>query len=254
MHFGYLNRNYVEQPTIPIGSNNRIEPGGPDRGQPTFFYPRTNRNLFTVTVPKEWGRTTEVTWTVTHNGQTQRAVGWLQSEWEIDPVGGAATGGNTHPEYRNNQRPTLSVDPVSMVRLPAPVVLRTNVTDDGLPKPRPRGKRPVGQETPPTLQMQGTVEAPVNVPQIVPRGAAGGTGTPTRPDGLSVSWMVWRGPADVEFEPRYAQPKENRTETTATFAVPGEYVLRASAFDGAATTYVEMKISVPGRTTNSNQQ
>ena len=54
MHFGYLNRNYVETPTIPVGPNNIIEPGGPDRGQPTFFYPRTNRNLFTVNVPEGW--------------------------------------------------------------------------------------------------------------------------------------------------------------------------------------------------------
>ncbi len=41
-------------PTIPVGPNNNIEPGGPDRGQPTFFYTRTNRNLFTVNVPKDW--------------------------------------------------------------------------------------------------------------------------------------------------------------------------------------------------------
>src|SRR5690349_2458858 len=46
MHFGYLNRNYVEEPSIPVGPANSIEPGGPDRGQPTYFYPRTNRNLF----------------------------------------------------------------------------------------------------------------------------------------------------------------------------------------------------------------
>src|SRR3954469_22775208 len=44
MHFGYLNRNWVEEPTAPIGPNNNIDPGGPDRGQPTYFYPRTNRN------------------------------------------------------------------------------------------------------------------------------------------------------------------------------------------------------------------
>ena len=50
MHFGYFNRNYVEQPSIPVGPNNSIEPGGPDRGQPTVFRPRTNRNLFSVPV------------------------------------------------------------------------------------------------------------------------------------------------------------------------------------------------------------
>ena len=65
MHFGYLNRNYVEEPTIPIGPNNTIQPGGPDRGQPTFFYTRTRRNLFTVNVPKDWGRTRELVWLLT---------------------------------------------------------------------------------------------------------------------------------------------------------------------------------------------
>jgi hypothetical protein len=238
MHFGYLNRNYAEQPHIAVGASNRIEPGGPDRGQPTFFYARTNRNVLKVPVPKDWGKTAELTWTVTHNGQTQRAVGWLQPEWEIDPIGGAATGGNTHPDYRNNKAPTLSIDPVAAPRLSTPLTLSTTVSDDGLPTPRPRGKRPVGQETPPTLQMQGTIETPVNVP------AASTAGAPTRPDGLSVTWLVWRGPAPVRLDPRYVQPKEGRTQTTATFTVPGEYVLRAAAYDGAATTYAEVKVSV----------
>ena len=87
MHFGYLNRNYAEQPEIPVGANNRIEPGGPDRGQPTFFYTRTNRNLFAVNVPKTFGPKEEIVWTVTFNGQTERAIGWRQAEWEIDPAG-----------------------------------------------------------------------------------------------------------------------------------------------------------------------
>ena len=79
MHFGYLNRNYVETPTIPVGPNNIIEPGGPDRGQPTFFYTRTNRNLFTVNVPKDWPVNRDVIWTLTVNGKTQKAFGWLQA-------------------------------------------------------------------------------------------------------------------------------------------------------------------------------
>ena len=80
MHFGYLNRNYAEQPEVVVGPSNRIEPGGPDRGQPTFFYARTNRNLFTVNVPATWGPREELVWTVTFNGRTERAVGWRQPE------------------------------------------------------------------------------------------------------------------------------------------------------------------------------
>src|SRR5262245_1784098 len=72
MHFGYLNRNYAQELVVPIGPANDVEPGGPDRGQPTFFSNRTNRNMFTVPVPKDWGKK-EVIWTVTANGKTQKA-------------------------------------------------------------------------------------------------------------------------------------------------------------------------------------
>ena len=34
---GYFNRNTKQELDIPIGPNNRIEPGGPDQGQPTHF-------------------------------------------------------------------------------------------------------------------------------------------------------------------------------------------------------------------------
>ena len=32
---GYYNRNWTEDIDIPIGPNNKFEPGDPDRGQPT---------------------------------------------------------------------------------------------------------------------------------------------------------------------------------------------------------------------------
>ena len=35
--FGYLNRNYEERLSIPIGADNAFSPGEPDRGQPAFF-------------------------------------------------------------------------------------------------------------------------------------------------------------------------------------------------------------------------
>ena len=35
--FGYFNRNYVEQPSVPIGADNTFSPGDADRGQPAFF-------------------------------------------------------------------------------------------------------------------------------------------------------------------------------------------------------------------------
>jgi hypothetical protein len=236
MHFGYLNRNYVETPYIPIGPNNIIEPAGPDRGQPTLFYPRTNRNLFTVNVPKDWPRNREVIWTLIVNGKTEKAFGWLQTEWEIDPAGGAGGGGgSTSPERKQNQPPQVAIEPVSTAKLPGPLRLVATITDDGLPKPRPGGARrasPVGQETPPTLR--GGVEAPVNVPQVaragrgeIPPGATagGGAGGQQRPQGPTVSWIVWRGPAEVNFG--RAEFEGDKRIVNATFTKPGEYTLRA---------------------------
>jgi hypothetical protein len=252
-HFGYMNRNWVEQPSIPIGPNNDIEPGGPDRGQPTFFYTRTQRNNFTVNVPKDWPPTQELVWTVTVNGKTEKAYAWTQREWEIDPAGGAGGGGgSTDPERAKNQPPAMTIPPLAAVKLPAAAQLVATITDDGLPKPRARGKPAVGQETPPTLS--GGVNAPVNVPAIAPTppaagatapaaaGAGGGEGGP--PQGLAVTWMVWRGPADVTFNPRRARATEGKAVSTATFTKPGEYVLRATGSDGQKSVDRQIKITV----------
>src|SRR5262245_59006840 len=37
--FGYFNRNQEQELDVPVGPDNNIEPGGPDQGQPTHFYP-----------------------------------------------------------------------------------------------------------------------------------------------------------------------------------------------------------------------
>lgn len=257
MHFGYLNRNYVEQPTISVGPNNSIEPGGPDRGQPTFFYSRTHRNVFTVNVPKDWDKKREVVWALAVNGKTERAVGWLQAEWEIDPVGGAgAGGGNTDPERLANKAPTMTVAAVTAIKLPAAVTLSAAIVDDGLPKPRARAKPAVGQETPPTLQ--GGPDAPVNVPAInaraaretppgatpAPGAAAGGAAAPLPQTVLSVAWSVWRGPAEATFSPASVQPKDGKAVTTATFTKAGEYVLRGVVTDTFKTFSTDVKVMV----------
>lgn len=240
MHFGYLNRNYVETLSIPVGPANSVEPGGPDRGQPTFFYTRTNRNLFSVTVPKDFGKK-ELVWTLTANGKTQKAFGWLQPEWEIDAAGGAATGGRQDDEALKNKAPTIAVDAPSSIVVTEALTLNAAVTDDGLPKPTPPRKPAVGQETPPILQ--GGPDAPVNVPQVAPPARGQGAGG-TPPPGPTVTWIVWRGPAGVTFEPRVAQVKDGKAQTSAAFTKPGEYVLRGRASDRILTTYRDIKVTV----------
>src|SRR5689334_24125627 len=60
---GYYNRNRKQEVDVPIGPNNRIEPGGPDRGQPTHFMPGRGWGLFVVTVPPDFGEK-KITWTL----------------------------------------------------------------------------------------------------------------------------------------------------------------------------------------------
>jgi hypothetical protein len=241
MHFGYLNRNYVETPAVPVGINNSIEPGGPDRGQPTFFYPRTQRNLFKVVVPKEWDKKRELIWTITANGKTQKAFAWLQPEWEIDPAGGAATGGRTDKEFLSNKAPTISIAAVTGAAVNAAVTINATVIDDGIPKPAPPRKPAIGQETPPALQ--GDADAPVNVPSVAGAGrqAGGGRGGAQGP---TVNWMVWRGPASVEFTPKISSVKDTAAQTSAVFTVPGEYIIRGRASDRLLTTDAEVKVTV----------
>ena len=43
---GYYNRNVKQILDIPVGPNNRIEPGGPDQGQPTHFLSRRQWGMF----------------------------------------------------------------------------------------------------------------------------------------------------------------------------------------------------------------
>src|SRR6185436_9232360 len=45
---GYFNRNTKQELDIPIGPNNRIEPGGPDQGQPTHFQAGRQFGVFSI--------------------------------------------------------------------------------------------------------------------------------------------------------------------------------------------------------------
>src|SRR5688572_13198897 len=58
---GYFNRNTKEAVDVPVGPDNKVEPGAADQGQPTHFEPRRGWGVFTVTVPKDFG-TKKLTW------------------------------------------------------------------------------------------------------------------------------------------------------------------------------------------------
>jgi hypothetical protein len=226
MVFGYFNRNWEEQLVVPAGADNKVEPGGPDRGQPTFFTPRRQGWVYRVRVPKDFGKQV-VTWTITSNGKTNIAYGELLPVEEItDRI--IMTRGNLNPgEDDPNKPPAITIAPVSNVGVSAPVTIVANVTDDGLPKPRPESTRPKSVSDATKIQAQANSSAA------------------PRPRGLTVSWLQLRGPAKVSFEPTGASPvADGKAAITARFAQRGTYMLRATANDGALSTRTDVTITV----------
>src|SRR5262249_7071197 len=82
--FGYYNRNTKETFDIPVGPNNKIEPGDPDQGQPTYFETGRQWGVVAVQVPSDFG-TKAVTWTIVSNGETQSIPAALNKAYPITP-------------------------------------------------------------------------------------------------------------------------------------------------------------------------
>ncbi len=206
---GYYNRNTKRELDIPIGPNNRIEPGGPDQGQPTHFLTGRQWGVYTVTVPKDFG-TKKLTWTLVVNGQTTVIPMSLNPLYEVSPFIEAS--GNT-PPFISFEEGKLGVQgprgssTTLTTTLPNPLALTVWVADDAK----------------------------------VPRSATQGL----RVAPVTVSWSKFRGQGSVALANN--RPTVEKTEskvtpapafsgkatTTATFSEPGEYVLRIVANDAS---------------------
>ena len=223
MVFGYLNRNHVEELSVPVGAKNGFEPGPADRGQPTYFYPRENHFLFRVNVPKDWDKKRELVWTIVANGKPEVARATLLDIWEIDRKVEVSNNGGvqiTNEMIARDAPPTVKIDPIARPHTGTPVTITATVTDDGLPPTdmKPRAPRQVE----PTLR--GAPPSPTNVP------------LPARPrpvpNAVSVLWQVYRGPASVAFDPDgYIKVANGKVEVKATFTKAGTYTLRAFGHD-----------------------
>ena len=283
LHFGYLNRNYREQPSIPVGPGNHFSPGRPDRGQPAYFYPRTHRFQFSVPAPAGMGTALEdgLVWTLRHNGSEQTAVAWLQPEWEIDEdtiIKNTGIGfGRSKAEWYANQPPKLTVRAErSTVAAGQPLLLTAVIEDDELPSRLPPQRRSggTGQTTRGVPALQPPDDAPA-VPDNIewyqrPR--------PAR-NGLSLHWAVYRGPAAARIDPpdfqrsvpeREVEPGGTQArrypsagpgsevstavagdgwtsatfEAAVTFSEPGTYTLRAFASDALRLTPADLTVTV----------
>ena len=194
---GYFNRNLKQIVDIPIGPDNKIEPGGPDYGQPTQFLPRRNWGVFAIKLPADFGDK-QLTWTITANGKAASVPLGLTKDYQLEPYKDAAQG-NTPPVLRFGpngpafQGPPLAIAATMTATVGEPLTLTLWAADDGIVDPNRK-----------------VPEWPV-----------------------SVTWFKHRGPGAVTFS--ITKPPIDKTDgkatTTATFDTPGEYILRAQAND-----------------------
>jgi hypothetical protein len=94
---GYFNRNKGEALDIPVGPNNKIEPGPIDQGQPTHFQIGRQWGVFVIKVPKDFGKKM-LTWSITANGETQSIPFGITNGYTIEPFQEAGMG-NKPPEF-----------------------------------------------------------------------------------------------------------------------------------------------------------
>ena len=256
MIFGYMNQNWEEEVDVPVGPDNNIMPGGPDMGQPAHFYPRRNRFVFRVRVPKDFGDK-ELVWTLKANGKIIKAYATLRQDFFVDNMvmmseTGALGAGVSSPEIRANKPPTVEVvgDAVRTAKVGEPLTLSALVKDDGVPKPRQR-QNFVSRRSTQVSDMR----------MIPPSQITVGSAT-----GLWASLLVYREAGNVSFEkdqvkawedtrtgansqwaPLWsvpAQPPDGKWSATVTFDKPGTYVLRWHASDGALTADQDVTVTV----------
>jgi hypothetical protein len=132
MWFGYMNRNFEEELDVPIGPENKFEPGPADRGQPTHFDTRRRKDMFRVVVPKDFGATNKLTWTLNVRGKSEQVSGTLNSVWEIDRR--RTTRGGNSQSIDSNTPPVVRLEPTTAtVAQRSSATVSVFATDDGLP-------------------------------------------------------------------------------------------------------------------------
>lgn len=208
---GYLNRNFAQAVDIPIGPNNRIEPGGPDMGQPTHFLPGRQYGMFTVRVPKDFTPQQRLTWTLTLNGQTTSIPLRLHPDYLVQPFTDVAVG-NTPPVVRIDETGERIQGPIAILsgaktyttKVGTPTVITLFAEDDQ--------KFSSGN----------------NAPQRNP------------PPPVVLTWSKFRGPADVKFDktnPPFDKLEggtaafSGKSTVRALFNEPGDYVVHVTAND-----------------------
>ena len=240
---GYFNRNTKQELDIPVGPNNRIEPGGPDMGQPTHFATGRQWGVFTIKLPKDFGAK-KLTWTIVANGLTNAITLHTQADYVVEPFEDAANK-NTPPKLKFHDGGSLFTGaPVGIAEkytatVGAPLTLTVWATDEGakinVPEGRGRGRGAAARGATPGA---GDAAAGGRGDAAAQGRGGAGRGAPevafTPPPPIAITWTMFRGPGEVKFEnqkPKVAVDEGGKATTTATFSAPGEYILRVQGND-----------------------
>jgi hypothetical protein len=213
---GYYSRNWEDPIEVPIGPNNRFEPGPPDRGQPTHFVPNRNFGMFSVTLPK--GNKEKLWWVLTVNGVTQRVPMSDTPDYNITPQHSSEEG----PDGKYNY----------------PAVLR--FSENG-----PKLQMALAtQEN--AMQRVAIAREPMTIDFWVDDDAlhSSGSNAPTSGHEPMVEMVInkYRGPGKVTMGKGHhkltvlkggkpGQPFSAKGSTTVTFSEPGEYQIHVTAND-----------------------
>jgi hypothetical protein len=257
---GYMNRNRTQTVEIPIGHDNRIEPGGPDYGQPTVFEPGRQKTVFAITVPKDFG-TRKLTWTLVANGQPAVVTFYLNPTYRLNFYSEDANG-NEPPQMKFGPGdPMMSGPSAGFAQtlngtVGQPVPLRMWASD--APPAEKNWEEIVLAQNRPKPQPVPRSQIAIVDGQVIGAGSAGGRAPDTPDPDLTVVWKKMRGPGSVTVTPPrvpgVTQGNRNtviEAAATATFSAPGEYVLRAEpieaddGFDGLCCfTFANIKVIV----------
>ena len=208
---GYYNRNLKQELDVPVGPNNRIEPGGPDRGQPTHFQTGRMWGNFVVRLPKEFNPAGKLQWTITANGKTSVIPFTLKTDWELAPF----------KDADDNTGPMVSFRPFAEK---APTV---------------QGPVPI------TANYRATAGEPLTLTAWVADDDIVSPATPRPKVPVSLHWTVFRAPANGSVKFVDTRPIVQKSDvplpegmkfvgtatTTATFDTPGSYTLELTAND-----------------------
>ena len=250
---GYFNRN-KEAVDVPIGPDNRIEPGGPDFGQPTHFLSGRQWGVFAISVPKDFGNK-KLTWTLTANGNTTSVSFWTNPQYWIDFYKNTANG---------NEPPRIKFSPTGpeLIGPPREKFVQTLTAAVGTPLELTAW----AADQPPTIVFEAeggaaaagrggraAAKPPANEPMPAIIGGRVISGAPAGPGGggaaaaaaarrgdIQILWRKYRGPGDVKIanetinlENGHDAKKFVEAKTTATFSAPGTYWLRAQVNDSS---------------------